>query len=83
MKSCECTDVAEIPYDSSWKDSIPVKRFKIYETVSGVGSEGRWTGMGEVIFSYPVFESLQEGLDWIHTVLDPYYTGKYGIVCAD
>lgn len=49
------------------------KKFKIYEN-RGYG----WCC--EVDFSYPIFKSLQEGLRWVHRVLDPYYTGRYGIV---
>ncbi len=34
----------------------------------------------EVIFKYPRFKSLKDGLRYINNVLDPYYTGKYGII---
>ena len=57
-----------------------MKRFKIYERISGRGSKGPWSGFAEVIFAYPNFKSLQEGLDWIRDICDPECTGHYGIV---
>lgn len=33
----------------------------------------------EVVFAYPNFSSVEEGLEWIRSILDPYYTGIYGI----
>jgi hypothetical protein len=56
------------------------KRFKIYETVVNRGSKGHWSAFGEYIGSYPKFTSLEEGLKWIRIVLDPHFTGRYGIV---
>jgi hypothetical protein len=53
---------------------VEKKRFKIVENI-GMGCFGG----GGVIFSYPNFKSLQEGFDYIAKI-DPYYTGKYGIV---
>jgi hypothetical protein len=58
-------------YDPSWIESIPKKRFRLVRT------EGR--GHAEVIFSYPAFKSLQEGLDYIREILDD-TVGQYGIV---
>ena len=55
-------------YDSSWRDSIPKKRFRLV------------TGPREVVFKYPVFTSVEEGFAYIEKVLDPYLTGQYGIV---
>lgn len=57
------------------------RRFIIMERFTIYGTTGCFTG--GFIGSYPHFKSLQEGLDYIHKVLDPYYTGKYGIVIND
>lgn len=54
------------------KIDVPKKRFKIYEHING--------GIAEVVFSYPIFKSLEEALKWINDILDPYYTGRYGVV---
>jgi hypothetical protein len=53
------------------KIDVPKKRFKIYERINGA--------FAEVIFSYPVFTSLEEAFRWINYILDPYYTGQYGV----
>ena len=50
--------------------TVEKKRFRIMEQ--------RQSACEEVIFSYPNFKSLQEGLDYIAKI-DPEYTGRYGI----
>lgn len=48
------------------------RKFRIVE-YTGNGSSAEYIG------SYPDFNSVEEGLDYIARVLDPYYTGHYGI----
>lgn len=63
--------------------TVPEKRFKIYENAPQVwGSKDTRLAFAEYIGSYPDFKSVKEGLEWIRTILDPYFTGKYGIVDA-
>ena len=52
--------------------TINDKRFKIYERIG--------KGVSEVVFSYPNFKSTKEGLNYIRRILDPYYTGQFGVV---
>jgi hypothetical protein len=47
------------------------KRFILLEQIGNASAE--------VVFAYPVFNSLEEGLEYIRDILDPYYTGHYGI----
>ena len=50
-----------------------MKKYKIYEEVFCKGK----FAMAEVIFSYPEFKSLEEGLEYIRNVLS---FPRYGIV---
>lgn len=52
--------------------TLKIRRFRLTERFAG--------GTAEIVFAHPMFISLEEGLEYIHTVLDPYYTGRYGIV---
>ena len=58
------------------------RKYKIYESWSPPhGSKNSTSNaMVEFIGQYPNFNNLQEGLDYINKILDPGYTGKYGIV---
>ncbi len=56
------------------------RKFAIFERVSGHGSKGPWTGTAEIIQSYPDFKSVEEAFEYIHDILDPGYTGHYGVV---
>ena len=47
------------------------KRFILLERIKNASAE--------VVFAYPVFKTLEEGLEYIRDILDPYYTGHYGI----
>ncbi len=58
------------------------KKFKIVENIYNL-KECRYVGVAEVVFSYPIFQSEREGLDYIYYFLDPNYTGKYGIVTEE
>ena len=47
------------------------KRFRLLERQKNA--------LVEVVFAYPVFKTLEEGLEYIRQILDPYYMGHYGI----
>ena len=47
------------------------KRFILLERIGNASAE--------VVFAYPVFKTLEEGLEYIRDILDPHYTGHYGI----
>ena len=62
---------------NNWHSGIPKKRFKIMKSIGSI------KGCEEIIDQYPEFVSIEEGLQWIRETLDPYITGRYGIVVSD
>lgn len=61
-------------YDPSWRDDFEKRRKRRFKLVKTIGR-----GHEEVIFSYPEFKSLKEGLAYIRNVVST-TPEAYGIV---